>query len=82
MNIFVANLSFRTTHDDLRQLFESHGEVASARIITDKETRRSRGFGFVEMPNDNEAAQAIEQLNGADFGGRPISVSESKPKGE
>jgi RNA recognition motif-containing protein len=80
MNIFVGNLSYSTTSDDLRELFEQYGEVASARVIEDRESRRSRGFGFVEMPNDNEAREAVQALNGATVEGRPLKVNEARPR--
>ena len=82
MNIFVGNISYSATDDALRALFEQHGEVASARIITDRVTGRSRGFGFVEMPNDEEAQKAIEALNGQDFEGRALKADKAKPKRE
>jgi RNA recognition motif-containing protein len=80
MNIFVSKLNFKTREDDLRQAFEEFGEVTSASIILDKETGRSRGFGFVEMPNDEEARAAIEALNDAEFDGRTIVVKEAEPR--
>lgn len=82
MNIYVSNLSFAVESDDLRGFFEEYGEVSSARIITDKDTRRSRGFGFVEMPDNDAAQEAIKQLNGALVQGRPMSVTEARPKEE
>ncbi|WP_415238306.1 RNA recognition motif domain-containing protein [Seleniivibrio woodruffii] len=82
MNIYVGNLSYGTTEDDLTALFGGVGSVDSARIITDRETGRSKGFGFVEMSNNDEAKAAIEQFNGADFGGRNITVNEAKPREE
>ena len=80
MNIFVSKLNLKTREDDLRQAFVEFGEVTSASIILDKETGRSRGFGFVEMPNDDEARAAIEALNDADFDGRTIVVKEAEPR--
>ena len=80
MNIFVGNLAFTTTEDDLAQLFEPFGTVSQARIATDRDTGRSRGFGFVEMPNDAEAEAAIEELHGATIGGRQLTVNESRPR--
>lgn len=80
MNIFVGNLPFRTTDDDLRNAFEEHGAVDSARVITDRETGRSRGFGFVEMPEDNEARNAIDALDGKSFNGRDLKVNEARPR--
>ena len=82
MNIFCGSLPWSTEEDELRSSFESFGEVASVRIITDKFTGRSKGFGFVEMPDDAAAEKAIEELNGSSFGGRNIVVNESKPKPE
>lgn len=80
MNLYVSNLSFNTTDDNLRQLFEKFGSVSSAKVILDRETGRSRGFGFVEMASDKEAKEAIQNLNGQDAGGRSMSVSEARPK--
>lgn len=82
MNIFVGNLSYSTVDDDLRQAFERHGTVTSARVINDRETQRSRGFGFVEMPNDAEGNKAIEALNGFNLGGRDLRVNEARPREE
>ena len=81
-NLYVGNLPFSATSDDLVQLFQQHGEVQSAQVISDKYTGKSRGFGFVEMPNDAEADAAIAALNGHDFGGRPLTVNEAKPRTE
>lgn len=80
--IFVGNFSFSTTEADLRQWFEPHGAVESASVVTDRNTGRSRGFGFVEMPNNSEADAAIAALNGKDAGGRPLTVNEARPKAE
>ncbi|MFW6074059.1 MAG: RNA recognition motif domain-containing protein [Chloroflexota bacterium] len=80
MNIFVGNLNFRSTEQTLQGLFEPYGEVTSVRIITDRETGRSRGFGFVEMANDEEARAAIAALDGQDFDGRPLNVNEARPR--
>ena len=80
MNIFVGNLTWTTTEDDLTQLFEPFGAVYQARIATDRETDRSRGFGFVEMPNDAEGERAIEALNGTSLGGRALTVNEARPR--
>lgn len=80
--IFVGNFSFNTTEADLRQWFEPHGTVESATVVTDRDTGRSRGFGFVEMPNNNEADAAIAALNGKDGGGRALTVNEARPKAE
>lgn len=79
MNIYVSSLNFKTRSESLQELFSNYGEVASAKIITDRETGRSRGFGFVEMPNDTEGENAITQLNGTDFEGRAINVALAKP---
>ncbi len=80
MNIYVSNLSFKVEDSDLRQLFEEYGEVSSAKVITDRYTGRSRGFGFVEMP-DNEASQkAIDELNQAEYDGKVITVNEARPR--
>ncbi len=80
--IFVGNFSFNTTDADLRQWFQAHGSVESATVVTDRDTGRSRGFGFVEMPNNSEAEAAIAALNGSDAGGRPLTVNEARPKAE
>jgi RNA recognition motif-containing protein len=82
MNIYVGNLSWNLKDQDLSNLFASHGEVASAKIVTDKFTNRSKGFGFVEMPNDDQAQAAITALNGTEVDGRNIVVNESRPKPE
>ncbi|MDR0790413.1 MAG: RNA-binding protein [Bacteroidales bacterium] len=79
MNIFVSNLSFAITDDDLRNAFEEYGEVSSAKVITDKFSGRSRGFGFVEM-GDAEGQKAIDELNGATFDNKVINVAVSKPR--
>ena len=81
-NIFVGNLNFRATEESLRALFERYGVVNSARIMTDRDTGRSRGFGFVEMANDSEADQAISALNGYNMEGRALNVNEARPKPE
>ena len=81
MNIFVAKLNFDTQEQDLREAFEEFGEVDSAKIIFDKYTGRSKGFGFVEMPNDDEAQAAINELNDAELDGRTIVVKKAEPKG-
>lgn len=80
MNIYVGNLSYQLHEDELKQAFESFGEVASATIITDKMSGRSKGFGFVEMPSDDDAKSAIEQLHGQDLAGRPLTVNEARPR--
>ena len=79
-NIYVGNLPFSTTQDELQGLFESYGEVSRAVIVNDKETGRPRGFGFVEMPNDNEGIAAIEGLNDTDLNGRSLTVNEARPR--
>ena len=80
MNIYVGNLSFDTTDQSLESAFAAYGSVDSARVITDRETGRSRGFGFVEMSNDGEAGEALNGLNGTDLDGRTITVNEARPK--
>ena len=77
--LYVGNLPFSTTEDDLRQMFVQYGEMTSVTIINDKFSGRSKGFGFVEMPNDDEAMKAIEGLNGKDMDGRGIVVNEARP---
>jgi cold-inducible RNA-binding protein len=79
-NIYVGNLTWGATADDLLGLFQEHGEVVKAQVITDRETGRSRGFGFVEMANDNEAQAAIDALNGTNFQGRALTVNEARPQ--
>jgi RNA recognition motif-containing protein len=80
MNIYVGNLSYGMTEDELRDAFGAFGEVSSAKILVDRETGRSRGFGFVEMPNQAEGETAIAQLNGKDFGGRALRINEARPR--
>ncbi len=80
MNIYVGNLNFSTTEDMLRGAFESHGEVSSARIITDRYSGESRGFGFVEMPDDVAGQSAIDAVNGTDLDGRSLRVNEARPR--
>ena len=80
MNIFVAKLDFQTTSEDLQSLFEQFGEVESAKVIFDKETGRSRGFAFVEMPSDEEGNEAINSLNGTTVDGRTIVVKKAEPR--
>lgn len=82
MNIFVGNLSYSTTEDSVRPLFEAHGEVTSVKVIIAQDTGRSRGFGFVEMPNNEEARAAIEAVDGKELDGRPLRVNEAQPRGE
>ena len=81
-NIFVGNLSFGTTEDAIRTLFEAHGAVERVNIVTDRDTGQPRGFGFVEMTNDGEGLQAIAALNGQDVDGRTLNVNEARPKTE
>ena len=80
MNMYVSNLSFHTTDDNLKELFEKFGTVSSAKVITDRESGRSRGFGFVEMAVDAEAKKAIQELNNKEVEGRAMSVSVAKEK--
>jgi RNA recognition motif-containing protein len=82
MNIFVSNVSFKMRENHLREVFEKFGEVSSVKIIKDKETGRSKGFGFVEMPNDDHARSAIESLNGSEQFERNIVVNEARPREE
>lgn len=80
MNIFVGNLSYQATDEDLRAAFEAYGQVSSASVIIDKFTGKSRGFGFVEMPNAEEGQRAIQALNESQLKGRPIKVNEARPR--
>jgi len=80
MNIYVANIPFKATEQELRGLFEEFGEVSSAKIILDRVTQRSRGFGFVEMKDDTAGRQAVNDLNGSDFMGKNLVVNEARPK--
>lgn len=80
MNIYVGNLSYSTTNDSLRAAFEAFGEVQSASVITDRDTGRSRGFGFVEMPDNAHAQAAIDGLNGQELEGRRLTVNEARPR--
>ena len=80
MKIYVGNLSWNADESDLRDAFSVHGEVTSAQIITDRESGRSRGFAFVEMPNDAEAKDAIDAVNGKEIDGRQVKVNEAKPR--
>ena len=82
MNLYVGNLPYDLSEDDLRAAFAAYGEVASANIITDRETGRSKGFGFVEMPDNSSADAAIKGLNGSALNGRAIKVNESKPRND
>src|SRR5213596_60000 len=81
-SLFVGNMSFQTTEADLTALFQPFGQIGRIHIVTDRETGRARGFAFVEMPNDAEAANAIAGLDGKEFGGRNLKVNEARPKGE
>jgi RNA recognition motif-containing protein len=80
MNIYVGNLSYGMSEDELRDAFGAYGTVSAVKILMDRETGRSRGFGFVEMPNQGEAEAAITQLNGKDVGGRPLRINEARPR--
>jgi len=80
MNIYVGNLSYTLSDPELREAFAAFGEVSSVKVLVDRETGRSRGFGFVEMPNQSEAEAAIAQLNGKELGGRALRVNEARPK--
>ncbi|MHB8896820.1 MAG: RNA recognition motif domain-containing protein [Candidatus Geothermincolia bacterium] len=82
MKIYVGNLSYSTDNDGLRAAFEQFGEVSSAEVVFDRNTNRSRGFGFVEMPNDDEAKAAIDGLDSKDLDGRPVKVNEARPRRE
>jgi RNA recognition motif-containing protein len=80
MNIYLGNLSYEATEEDIKEAFEAFGEVASARIIRDKYTNRSKGFGFVEMPDDGNAQSAIDNLNDTELKGRKIAVNKARPR--
>ncbi len=82
MNIYVGNLSFNVTEQDLRQAFEPFGKIASINLITDKYSGQSKGFGFIEMPEESEAKAAIQGLNGKELKGRTINVNEARPRTE
>jgi RNA recognition motif-containing protein len=82
MNIYVANIPYKSTEGELKELFEQFGEVSSAKIIIDKFTQRRRGFGFIEMPDETSARQSINDLNGADFMGKNLVVNEARPKSD
>ena len=82
MNIYVGNLPYSVTEQDLRELFESYGEVSSANVIIDKFTKRSKGFGFIEMPSQDEAMEAIDKINDQEFQGRNLKVNEAKPRND
>ena len=79
-NLFVGNMSFSTTESELRSLFEPFGEIVRVNVVTDRDTGRARGFAFVEMTNDDEAAKAIAALNGKEVDGRALNVNEARPK--
>ncbi len=81
-SLFVGNMSFQTTESDLNALFKPFGQVGRVNVVKDRETGRARGFAFVEMPNDEEAAKAIAALDGKEVGGRNLKVNEARPKGE
>ena len=80
MNIYVGNLSYGLSESELRDAFENFGAVSTVKVLSDRETGRSRGFGFVEMPNREEAEAAVANLNGKDVGGRPLRVNEARPR--
>lgn len=82
MNIYISNLSFGVNDADLNELFSEYGEISSARVITDRESGRSRGFGFVEMINEEEGRKAISELNEVEYDGRTINVNEARPRVE
>jgi len=79
MNIFIGNLNYAVSEDEVRELFEGYGQVDSVKIIKDRETGRAKGFGFIEMEDENEARNAIQELDGYDFSGRPLRVNEARP---
>jgi RNA recognition motif-containing protein len=81
-NIYVGNLAYRATEEEIREAFSRFGQVSSVQIIKDRETGRSRGFAFVEMPNADEAKEAIEQLNSTDIAGRQVTINEARPRRE
>lgn len=80
MNIYVGNLSYKVSDQELKEVFEEFGDVASAKVIKDRETGRSKGFGFVEMINDDEAKAAIDELDGTEINGRSVKVNKARPK--
>lgn len=80
MKLYVGNLPFRATDDDLRDMFSQHGDVVSANIVMDRETGRSRGFGFIEFQDEEAGKKAIDELHGTDFGGRDLVVNEARPR--
>ncbi|MEE8092886.1 MAG: RNA-binding protein [Gammaproteobacteria bacterium] len=82
MNIYVGNLSYSLSESELRDAFAAYGEVSSVKVLMDRETGRSRGFGFVEMPNQAEGEAAVAEINGKEVGGRPLRVNEARPREE
>ncbi len=80
MNIYIGNLNFNLSEDELKQVFEEYGEVNSVKIISDKYSGRSKGFGFIEMPNDENAKKAIDELNGAEVKGRSLKVNQARER--
>ncbi len=80
MNIYVGNLSYSLSESELRDAFAAYGEVSSVKVLMDRESGRSRGFGFVEMPNQDEAEAAVAEINGKEVGGRPLRVNEARPR--
>ena len=80
MNIYVGNLAYSLSEEELREAFAAYGEVSSVKVLMDRETGRSRGFGFVEMPNQNEAETAVSEVNSKEVGGRPLRVNEARPR--
>ncbi len=82
MRIYVGNLSYESSEDDLQEVFGAHGQVESVTIIRDRDTGRSKGFGFVEMPSSDEAQASITEMNGKDYQGRPLTVNEARPRQE
>ena len=82
MNIYIGNLAYEVTEEDLQEAFKTHGEVSSAKVIRDRDSGISRGFGFVEMPNNSEADAAIKGLNGTDLKGKRLKISEARPKSD
>ena len=80
MNVYVGNLAYTTSSDDLRETFSAFGEVTSANVISDRDSGRSKGFGFVEMSDDSSAREAIEKLNGTEMDGRTVTVNEARPR--
>jgi len=82
MNIYVGNLPYSVTEQDLRELFESYGEVSSVNIIIDKFTKQSKGFGFIEMPSEDESMEAIDKINDQDYQGRNLKVNEARPRND